>query len=351
MDNLISVFMNYKLNRLVEYGVTIFQQDSPFIRSVLSNYFQTYIDNYYYGVFNTIEDENIYNRKNLKTEFMGIMEEMLYDYQNFEGQVSNEEFQNNKKTIRELRDLSYEIVKIDTLEIPNREELPEFVHQFLLSNEVFQHYLEGKTEKMIRLIRETYTNENKILSYENQYYQIGERHFVERDDCVWYNLQHSIRSLDVYRKGLVGKVFEDERFDFLKTECLIQKISYQLLVNFLNHKENKKIFIDLPSSLVSRGSIDERILSLIDNPMFQRNVWLSVPYNTYLSNKNAFSDDYHFAFMQDFRHINDIYQKTEGIYNEGITHFLIMLDCKEDDRDFFQNYKNDVMSILIFEEE
>ena len=49
--------MNYKINRLIEYGVFAFGKDTPFIRNVLKEYFSTYVDNYYYGVFNTIDDE------------------------------------------------------------------------------------------------------------------------------------------------------------------------------------------------------------------------------------------------------------------------------------------------------
>ena len=58
MDNLISVFFDYKINCLVDYGVVIYNEDSKFIKQVFRNYFRTYIDNYYYGIFNenTIKD-------------------------------------------------------------------------------------------------------------------------------------------------------------------------------------------------------------------------------------------------------------------------------------------------------
>ena len=350
MDNLISVFMNYKLNRLVEYGVAIYQMDSPFIRAVFSSYFQTYIDNYYYGIFNTIDDEN-YNRKNLKAEFTGVMEEMLYEYQGEVENTSQEEYQTNCKIIHEFRDLSYEIVKIDTLAIPSKEDLPNIVNQFLLENDLIHQYLGDRTDKLIRLVRDTYVNEQKILCYENQYFQLNEKHFIDRDDCVWLSLKHSIGSLDVYRKGLVEKVFADDSLDYEKMESLIQKISHLLLVNFIQKIDNKKIFIELPDTFVSRGKIDERIISLMDNPMFRKNVFIAVPYNTYANSKGAFTVDFHFACMQDFRHISDVYQKVDSIYNEGFSHYLIVTDCKEDDRDFFMNYKNEVMSLMMFEEE
>ena len=88
MDNLISVFMNYKVNRLVEYGVAIYQQDSQFVRDVLNVYFQTYIENYYYQIFSTLENDETFNRRNLKAELTGIMEEMVYDYKSYEDTLS-----------------------------------------------------------------------------------------------------------------------------------------------------------------------------------------------------------------------------------------------------------------------
>ena len=102
---------------------------------------------------------------------------------------------------------------------------------------------------------------------------------------------------------------------------------------------------------ISRLGIDEDVLSLIDNPMFQKNVYLAVSYNTYSRYRNTFIEDYNFAFTQDFSHINDIFQKIDAIYNEGFSHYLIVTDCRDDDKDYFINYKNEVMSVLMFEEE
>ena len=62
MDNLINVFMNYKINRLIKYGTYIYDDDSDFVSKCFKAYFRTYVDNYYYGVFNTIE-ENVYNQR------------------------------------------------------------------------------------------------------------------------------------------------------------------------------------------------------------------------------------------------------------------------------------------------
>ena len=339
MDNLISVFMNYKVNRLVEYGVAIYQQNSQFVRDVFNVYFQTYVENYYYQVFSTIEDDETFNRRNLKAELTGIMEEMLYDYKQYEETLSKEDYQTSQKMMKEMRDLAYEIVKIDQLVFTSKEELPNELDAFLQENHLLTQYLGDKKEKLTRLVRDTYNHEQKMYQFANRYFETQEKEFTDTEDVVWYQLKHHIQTLDVYRKGLVEKVFQDEKFELEKFTCLVQKISHMLLMNFMNHQENKTIMIELPEAFISRGKIDDRILSLIDNPMFRKNVVLAVP------------EDYRFACMQDFSHINDIYKKVENIYNEGLFQFLIVLDCKEEDSDFFTRYKNDVLRVLRFEEE
>ncbi len=350
MDNLISVFMNYKVNRLVEYGVVLYQKDSSFIRNVLTSYFQTYIDNYYYGVFNTIDEEE-YNKKNLKLEFNGMMEEMLFEYQKVEDETDKEEYQENKKDIKELKDLAYELTKIDTLVIPNKDELPNVVIDFINNNSLIKEYSDKREDKLVRLVKETYNNQNKLLQYDNKFFIAEERKFLGREHHFWYELVPDIKQLSMYRKGLIKKANSDESLAFEKFECLVQKLSLMILNNFLEKKETQKLFIELSDTLVGRGSIDERVLSLVDNPMFQKYVVLAVPYNTYLNHKSAFAIDVHFASIQDFRHINDLYGKVDSIYNEGFSHYLIVTDYRPDDRDFFINYKNDVMTVMLFEEE
>ena len=107
--------MNYKVNRLVAYAKFMTENQDDFVQSVFREYFQTYVDNYYYHVFHTIDDDEEFSIDNLKKELKGIMEEMLYDYRSYEFVVSNEEYQNHCKAIRELNPICFEIIKIDAL--------------------------------------------------------------------------------------------------------------------------------------------------------------------------------------------------------------------------------------------
>ena len=107
MKNLIDIFISYKTNCLIKYGLLIYNKDNKFIRDVFATYFKTYIDNYYYDIFHTV-DVLEFNEEVLKKEFTGCMEELLDEYRNYELQVSNEEYSNNVKIIKELKDISYD---------------------------------------------------------------------------------------------------------------------------------------------------------------------------------------------------------------------------------------------------
>ena len=62
--------MNYKINRLTNYGVLVYHENSIFIKQVFKAYFKTYVDNYYYGVFNTIDELDDF-------DIFGVKEELL----------------------------------------------------------------------------------------------------------------------------------------------------------------------------------------------------------------------------------------------------------------------------------
>ena len=55
MKNLIDIFISYKTNCLIKYGLLIYNKDNKFIRDVFATYFKTYIDNYYYDIFHIVD--------------------------------------------------------------------------------------------------------------------------------------------------------------------------------------------------------------------------------------------------------------------------------------------------------
>ena len=184
MDNLINVFMNYKINRLIKYGTYIYDDDSDFVSKCFKAYFRTYVDNYYYGVFNTIE-ENVYNQRNLKLEFKGIKEEMLADYAGYELQVGNLEYVENRKIISELLDIAIEITKIDQLNYKDKDDIDSVVEKFISGVALLNDLVGKRLNKLISLVKETYSNTNKLLNMKDNYFSIEKLSFIKENNIKY----------------------------------------------------------------------------------------------------------------------------------------------------------------------
>ena len=350
MKNFINVYMDYKVNCLIRIGIFFFQKDNSFIKKVFRGYFYTYIDNYYYKIFNTIDGEK-FTLKNLKQEFDGIMFEMLDDYKEYELIDDNHTYQENCNLIRKLNSFCYEIVRLDLLKYSSKGDITPEVEEFVYNNKVLSSYVTSSLSELISIVRESYSNYKKLLEFNDQYFNLEKKKFENYSDILFWELVPNIKVLDIYRESLVKRVYQEKKLLKLKMKCLIQKISIYLLKNVLNREDITPIIIKLDSNFISRGTIDEELLDLMDNPLFQKYVVLGVDYSVYQNQKSAFLEDYQFACIQDFAHINDVYQKTDSIYKEGIFNYLIVEDCKYRDRDYFLDYNSDVLKILLFEED
>lgn len=350
MNNLITVFLNYKVSRLASYGTLIYNEDSEFINRIFKNYFQIYVDNYYYGIFHTV-DNGVFNKENLKLEFDGIEKEMLDEYLDFELIVSNEEYSKNTNDIKEIKKYALELVDIDLLEIKDKDDIPKIVEEFVNKNKFIKDKIDTKLKKLTSLVRSTYQANMKMMNYKEEYFSIDIRKFFERDDLSFYSLKQTVKILDNYKKGMVLNVYEDNRLDVKKSICLIQKISLEILKKFINHEEIKPIIIELRDDCFKRGNLKEEVLEVLDNPLLEKYLILGVNHNTYLADMGNFDLEFSLACIQDYTHINDVYQKTETILNEGAFDYLIVSDYKYRDRDFFVKYENASLEVLLFEEE
>lgn len=347
MNNLITIFINHKINTLIEYVVFLYNKKNDFICDVVKSYVTTYIDNYYYGIFHTIDDKN-YSSDNLKLEFNGVMEEMLYEYRQYELEVSNEEYSKNCDIIKELNNITYEVCSIDLLKYKDRDDVVNVINDFFQKHKLLNNLLENRISKFITLVKSSYTLDNRLLNYKDNYFILNRLLFENDKNIDFVELKTNIKVLDTYKPNLVSKIYVDERLDLKKIECLIHKVSLDILYKFINGDDINKSIIEIPDYLISRGKIDDRVMNLIENPLFKKYAVIGVQYNTYLNQKSAFDIDFVLACIQDFSHINDVYQKTDNILKEGLFNYLIVSECREKDRDFFIKYESESMKVLNF---
>ncbi len=347
MENLIHTFFQYKINRLTEYGIILYQEDSAFLRKVFSRYFHTYVDNYYYGIYHTL-DTSCYSDENLKEELQGMMVELLDDYRAFELDVSNDEYCYNQKRIRELKDFSYEIIKIDQLVFPSKGEIANVITDFISNNQYLSKYIKNQLNHLIGAVRVTYDRYNDLLvNYQDTYFSLFSRKFHQKDGYLYMDLHYQIDAFDIYKKGMVYKIFLDSKMNYNKVLCLIQKVSLFILKSFLNHEDIPKLFLEIPEDLLQ----NEDILSIIRNPLFRKYVIFGVSYDVFLNHRDLMSFSDQFACIQDFTDVEEIYDLVTAIHKDNYFQQLVVKNCKFEDRDFFLEYESDHLEIFVFEEE
>ena len=350
MNNLISIFMNDKINHFIEYGIYLYGEDSPFLRKVLKAYFSLYVDNYYYETFHTLENATC-NPETMELEFKGLMEELLEEHRQYELVESNEEYNQHVKQIKELKDFSLEVIAIDFVPISQKEKVSEVITEWIEKNGFYQKQIGKRLPGFLKLVREYYQNYFKLLQYQDHYFSVFTRPFENNKEMIYMELEPHVNALNPYRKSMVNQVYQKEELNRKKIECLLQKVSLLILKNVLEKETNFQWIIELPTDFIKRGKIDDEIYALIDNPLFRKHVVLGVNYNTYLNQKEAFEEDFHFACIQDFSHINDLLQKIDSIEKEGIFHYLVVSNCKYKDREYFLTQEPQATKILVFEEE
>ena len=354
MNNLINAFMEFKINYFLNCTKLLYNNNHKFIIKCMKGYFRTYIDNYYYYTYNTIDSNSEYSEENLQKEMKGIMEEMLDDYSDFELIDSNEIYSSNKNSIVELKDICFEIVKLDKLEYDNLEDLKNKITEFFTKNPILSDYLNDNIDTLIKYTKDYKSTIKKILKYKDNYFKLKRTPYEDKENKYYVTLDYDAdnnKITEKYRRGLIDSIFKkDDRLEHRKMICLLNKILYQLLQDTINNEKNY-YFISIDDNVFYKDRIINAIYNLMDNPLFRKYVVLCCDFHTYLSHKNVFEEDFVFACKQKFRRVSDIYKKVNAIYTEGVFNYLVVMDCKENDRNFFKEYKADGMEVLLIKED
>ena len=357
MNNLINVFMEFKIKYFLDCTKLLYSSPHRFVNKCIREYYSTYIDNYYYYTYNTLDSSTTYSEENLNKEFTGIMEEMLDDYKDFELVDSNEVYNTSIDSIKKFKDICFEIVKLDHLEYENNDDLKIKVSDFFKNNEVLSRYIKDEEKDIATLIKYTKDYKNtikKILNYEDNNFSIKRTKYEDCDDKFYVTLDYkydNIKSINKYRKGYVDNVFKkDDRLNTRKFTCLVNKILFQLLRDTINNEQNY-YFISIDDFIFYKDRIINSIYNIMDNPLFRKYVILCCDFHTYLSHKSIFEEDFQFGCKQKFERVSDIYKKTNSIYQEGVFNYLVVLNCRDKDREYFQKFKADGMEILLIEED
>lgn len=336
MENLISKYLDYKINRLTLIGVSLLGDKSKYSYYILGRYLRVYVDSKYYFKYITTCSGNFDNSYlNIELDALRLEEiELLND---MELEYSNSDFVHNKYLIDKSREIIDKVIKFD-INI-DTERLEEVVYNICLEN----------NKEIVNIIREYNNIYNKILKLEDNYFRLEYIRFKDKLE-IYTRLGYSIDTLNSYKINLVNNVYKEKEFNKNKFIISINKLSLLILVN--NFKINNLYLVKVEEEDLYRGKFISDIYELIDNDILRRYICLVISNKLYKERREYFDSlGYRIIISLDLSRDNDISTTLDEV-NKFMSYQILILKYKERDRDYIYKYsRSDNSSLLILEED
>lgn len=352
-DNLMDCYMNYKTNRLKKYGLVIMHSHDEFLGAVLEKYIGTYINSYYYQIFDTVKT-NICDDEVIKLELDGKRLEMLDDLAIYELIDNNEIYDLKRSYINESLEVALFLILLDRERFDSKEIISERLNQLLYYCPGIKEKLGTKVTKLEMLLKETYNTLNNFFKKNDNYYVLDYQLYKDRTDLVKVVMLPSITMLqDNYKKSLLERVYREDKIKKEKLDLLIKKFIKQLIVDIYNGKRiYEKYFIELDDYLFDNKKDIDKFLKMLDNPFVKRYLVLGVSHNSYIRSLNMFKKyGFSIACIQDFSHINDVNNKLNSLDTSNIYDYVIVSFYKSRDFDTFMKYTCINLEGILFNKE
>lgn len=336
MENLISKYLDYKINRLTLIGVSLLGDKSKYSYYILGRYLRVYVDSKYYFKYITTCSGN-FDNSYLKLEFDALRLEEIELLNDMELEYSNSDFVHNKYLIDKSREIIDKVIKFD-INI-DTERLEEVVYSICLEN----------NKEIVNIIKEYNNIYNKILKFEDNYFRLEYIRFKDKLE-IYTRLGYSIDTLNSYKINLVNNVYKEKEFNKNKFIISINKLSLLILVN--NFKINNLYLVKVEEEDLYRGKFISDIYELIDNDILRRYICLVISNKLYKERKEYFDSlGYRIIISLDLSRDNDISTTLDEV-NKFMSYQILILKYKERDRDYIYKYsRSDNSSLLILEED
>lgn len=336
MENLISKYLDYKINRLTLIGVSLLGDKSKYSYYILGRYLRVYVDSkYYFKYITTCSGE--FNNSYLSIEFDALRLEEIELLNDMELEYSNSDFVHNKYLIDKSREIIDKVIKFD-INI-DTERVEEVVYNICLEN----------NKEIVNIIREYNNIYNKILKLEDNYFRLEYIRFKDKVE-IYTRLGYSIDTLNSYKINLVNNVYKEKEFNKNKFIISINKLSLLILVN--NFKINNLYLVKVEEEDLYRGKFISDIYELIDNDILRRYICLVISNKLYKERREYFDSlGYRIIISLDLSRDNDISTTLDEV-NKFMSYQILILKYKERDRDYIYKYsRSDNSSLLILEED
>ena len=336
VENLISKYLDYKINRLTLIGVSLLGDKSKYSYYILGRYLRVYVDSKYYFKYITTCSGN-FDNSYLNIEFDALRLEEIELLNDMELEYSNSDFVHNKYLIDKSREIIDKVIKFD-INI-DTERVEEVVYNICLEN----------NKEIVNIIKEYNNIYNKILKLEDNYFRLEYIRFKDKLE-IYTRLGYSIDTLNSYKINLVNNVYKEKEFNKNKFIISINKLSLLILVN--NFKINNLYLVKVEEEDLYRGKFISDIYELIDNDMLRRYICLVISNRLYKERREYFDSlGYRIIISLDLSRDNDISTTLDEV-NKFMSYQILILKYKERDRDYIYKYsRSDNSSLLILEED
>lgn len=336
MENLISKYLDYKINRLTLIGVSLLGDKSKYSYYILGRYLRVYVGSKYYFKYITTCSGN-FDNSYLNIEFDALRLEEIELLNDMELEYSNSDFVHNKYLIDKSREIIDKVIKFD-INI-DKERIEEVVYNICLEN----------NKEIVNIIREYNNIYNKILKLEDNYFRLEYIRFKDKLE-IYTRLGYSIDTLNSYKINLVNNVYKEKEFNKNKFIISINKLSLLILVN--NFKINNLYLVKVEEEDLYRGKFISDIYELIDNDILRRYICLVISNKLYKERREYFDSlGYRIIISLDLSRDNDISTTLDEV-NKFMSYQILILKYKERDRDYIYKYsRSDNSSLLILEED
>lgn len=347
--NVITGFINYKINYLYQCGLLFFEDiDKDFISYHLNQYITTYVNNYYYHKTETLDNVEKVNEDIILKELFGKRVELLDEFCQYELEMDNYIYSKQKKALIEMVEIVFFLSKIDRLRFDSKDDLEIRFNQLMEYNPKIKERLGNNLIKLFLKVKDNYNKELKILA-PTGFYKTDYSKFID-NNLIYVSLYHDISILKTnYRNIFVDRVYKDSKYNVDKVACLIWNISISILENVINCRDIDKYLIDIPSNLFYRNKflLEEEF----NNDLLRENVILVFNNNTYKDYMEIIKSlNYRVACSVDLSHINDVVDKLNQIEAMGEFEYIFITDYKEKDEDLIKNFKPNYAKVEIIKE-
>ncbi len=337
MINLIDIYMNYYINRLSQYALCFFNEeelDKEFTIEILKEYMKVFINFKYYNILSSIENSQ-FQIEDLKKELDGKRVEILDNYASRELEEDNNIYSFNRKIIDKAMEVTLIVIQIDDYNYKDIDNTNDIINNLINKNN--KKYIENNTLKLINLVKETYKTINKFFKEENNYFNINYRLLDENRRLFVITLDQDIKYLDVnYKKSLIDKVYITEKLDKDKTEILLEKLSKDILYKILNKETIENYIVEISDEILKGNEL--YIKDIIDNPLLNNHIILSITHEIYKERNKCLKNDYRLICNVDLSHIPDFKDKINKITGLGVFEYVIVKDYKQEDLEDLKKY-------------